>query len=228
MADWSENPPKWQESPVQSGHFGRIQVLPGRSPGPRPPRPGRRREEREHLDGCGCPRPQGPRRRRDGCEQRYRLRNGSRFHPRACPHDPGLPEHRRRGRGARAAGADGAGGEHGGPATRLGEPGIRAGLRRRFHATTRSARRAGEQCRRRVHPPHKDGRRLRAAVRHEPPRALRPDRPTVRPSRVHPGRARRHGLQSRRARRYDGLRRPQCTTVAKTLGTDGSSRPSTA
>ncbi len=106
-------------------------------------------------------------------------------------------------------------GEHGGPATRPGELGIRARLRRRFHATTRSARRAGKQCRCRVHPPHKDGRRLRAAVRHEPPRALRPDRPAVRPSRVHPWRASsRSPVPPSAVVRWTW--RTSCTTVAGT------------
>ena len=190
MADWLEDPPKWQESPVQSGHFGRIQV--STRPFARSlvhPVPGGVVKNGEHLDGCGCPRPQGPRRRRrDGCEQRYRLRNGSRFRPRARPHDPGCRNTAAGEERARAAGADGAGGEHGGPATRLGRnlesvQRFADGFMRRHDRLDVLVNNAGVGF-----IPTQGQSTASSGSSPRTTSGTRPDRPTVRASRVHPGR----------------------------------------
>ena len=102
-----------------------------------------------------------------------------------------------------AAAADHAGNDRGPPA-RPRQPRLGARLRGRLAGRHRPA----DQQRRGDDPaaePHR--RRLRAAVRHQPPRPLRPHQPPAAARRRH--RPRRHGVVRRPPGRRDRLRRPQ-------------------
>ena len=76
-------------------------------------------------------------------------------------------------------------------------------------------------------PPQQDGRRLRAPVRHQPPRPLRPHRAAARRARSERIRAHRHREQQRAQGRPHRLRRPpvQSATTARAAPTSSRSSP---
>ena len=94
-------------------------------------------------------------------------------------------------------------------AARPREPRLGALVCRAHARRPRRARPADQQRRRDGHPAAPDGRRLRASVRHEPPRPLRPHRVADRQARGTRGVARGHDVEHHAQGRAHRLRQPR-------------------